>query len=152
MYAILYGPPCIEALTCRRPPRARTEIALQADVLCGLSTCRCSADRSLARLLFPRSCILLLCEGTSPVREIFAKQRDAPLPFFFKFLKIVEFLSTIGAREEKVNSDICYKVYMRERERERSNHWKPFRSIIFPVADLEGRRGRKRRRKTRENR
>lgn len=119
MYAILYDPPCIEALTCRRPPRARTEIALQADVLCGLSTCRCSADRSLARLLFPRSCILLLCEGTSPVREIFAKQRDAPLPFFFKFLKIVEFLSTIGAREEKVNSDICYKVYMRERERER---------------------------------
>lgn len=36
-----YGPLCIEALTCRRPPRARTEIALQADVLCGLSTCRC---------------------------------------------------------------------------------------------------------------
>lgn len=39
---IPYGPLCIEAVTCRRPPRARTEIALQADVLCGLSTCRCS--------------------------------------------------------------------------------------------------------------
>lgn len=45
----------IKALTCRRPPRARTEIALQPDVLCGLSACRCSADR----LLFPRFYILL---------------------------------------------------------------------------------------------
>lgn len=49
----------------------------------------------------------------------FRETTRCPPPFFFKFLKIVEFLSTIGAREERVNSDICYKVYMRERERER---------------------------------
>lgn len=85
---ILYGPPCIEALTCRRPPRARTEIALQADVLCGLSTCRCSADRLLARLLFPRSCILLLCEGTSPMRARFSRKdeiSECPSPSFSFF-------------------------------------------------------------------
>lgn len=153
-----YGPLCIEALTCRRPPRARTEIALQADVLCGLSTCRC---RPLAfpAILHPSEPPSSREEETPRLHEIFAiaerEEKKRNRNFFFtsrerggqsfKFLynyifireKLFRFFHRFVPlpRENKSlgNSKINYKIYKREKKRE--NHWKPFpcRSIILSV-------------------
>lgn len=108
---IPYGPLCIEAVTCRRPPRARTEIALQADVLCGLSTCRCS----------PR-----FSRDPASFSEQRSSREEAPRDFrdcdngkkkSYKIDRISDNFF-FNVRRELSRLKINYKIYKIERERD----------------------------------
>lgn len=129
---IPYGPLCIEAVTCRRPPRARTEIALQADVLCGLSTCRCS----------PR-----FSRDPASFSEQRSSREEAPRDFrdcdngkkrSYKINRISDnFFFNVRKELSRPGGKINYKIYKIERERD------------YPVPDL--RKGkRKKEKKERE--
>lgn len=130
---IPYGPLCIEAVTCRRPPRARTEIALQADVLCGLSTCRCS----------PR-----FSRDPASFSEQRSSREEAPRDFRDcdngkrRSYKIDRISDNFFFNVRRELSEKLIIKFIKSRERE----------IIFPVSDLRREKEKEKRRKKRENR